>query len=60
MKSCFRTRAEGTATRRRHLRDPGLGHHEVRLAYVLNVETLQRAVGLLAEALNVYQEMVAA
>jgi aspartate aminotransferase len=39
---------------------PGLGHHEVRLAYVLNVETLQRAVGLLAEALNVYQEMVAA
>lgn len=39
---------------------PGLGAHEVRLAYVLNVKSLERAVGLLGEALAEYQETVAA
>jgi aspartate aminotransferase len=33
---------------------PGLGKNQVRLAYVLNIESLQNAVKCLEEALKVY------
>lgn len=33
---------------------PGLGKHEVRLAYVLNLESINKAMDCLAEALKVY------
>lgn len=33
---------------------PGLGKDEVRIAYVLNVEDIKKAMHILAEALNVY------
>lgn len=39
---------------------PGLGTREVRLAYVLAEEKLERAVGLLGEALEEYRERQAA
>ena len=33
---------------------PGLGKNEVRIAYVLKIEDLQKAMETLAEALKVY------
>ena len=39
---------------------PGLGTHEVRLAYVLGEDKLRRAVELLGAALAVYPERLAA
>ncbi len=33
---------------------PGLGKHEVRLAYVLNLDSINKAMDCLAEALKVY------
>jgi aspartate aminotransferase len=39
---------------------PGLGTHEVRVAYVLAEDKLRRAVGLLGEALEAYRQRIAA
>ena len=38
---------------------PGLGHNEVRIAYVLNIDALKKAVKCLEEALKVYPGRVA-
>ena len=38
---------------------PGLGHHEVRIAYVLNIRDLEEAMRLLALAVRTYQGVAA-